>query len=312
MKRYFGIIVAVLGVSAGIVFAMRKWDEKTAISARELDAARIRAEYLERAAWLRNVPEQKAYIDENQNFMGWYFKEVTAHLNKHGGSREFDDYLKELDARAAKNTKDDDGGGKTEEKKAVYAYTKKVFDSLRKQGDYTPWWSATDKGIRFDIVSADTIRMGPDEKIHMPVVVWGLPRDSRTDDKNVTHVKVNASFRFNWKLFDEKQKLIAEIPGEGGPDQRVDWPDRFVKFFPPMVVLGQYDIDKLPAETKTAEIVWSISARSPTGGDINVNFEWKGEVPAAWKLAAGEGWKGAQDSIRPEEEIDPNAGKKKK
>ena len=30
MKRYFGIIVAVLGVSAGIVFAMRKWDAKNA------------------------------------------------------------------------------------------------------------------------------------------------------------------------------------------------------------------------------------------------------------------------------------------
>lgn len=310
MKRYFGIIVAVVGVCAGIVWAMRKWDTKTAESNRELNAARIRAEYLERAAWLRNVPDQKAYIDENQTFMRWYFKEVTEHLNKHGGNREFDDYLKELETRAAKSTKDDDGG-KTEEKKAVYAYTRKVFDSFKK-ADYAPWWTATDKGIRLDIVSADTIRVGVDDKIHMPVVAWGLPRDSRTDDRGVTRVTVNASFRFNWKLFDEKQKLIAEIPGEGGPDSRVDWPDRFVKFFPPMVVIGHYDIDKLPAETKTAEIEWSISARSPTGGDINASFKWQGEVPAAWKLNPGEGWKGAQESVRPEEEIDPNAGKKKK
>jgi len=41
-------------------------------------------------------------------------------------------------------------------------------------------------------------------------------------------------------------------------------------------------------------------------------FQWKGDAPAAWKLGAGETWKGAQESVRPEEEIDPNAGKKKK
>jgi hypothetical protein len=310
MKRYFGIIVAVIGVCAGIVFAMRKWDDKMAENAREVSALKLRAEYLERAAWVRNIPDQKAYIDENHTFLAWYFKEVTAHLNKHGGNRDFDDYLKELEDRANKSKRDDDGG-KTEEKKAVYAYTRKVFDSFKKQDDYTPWWTATDKGIRLDIVSADTIRVGPDDKIHMPVVAWGLPRDTRTDDKGITRVTVNASFRFNWKLYDEKGKLIAEIPGEGGPDSRVDWPDRFVKFFPPGVVIGHYDIDKLPAETKTVEIEWSITARAPTGGDINVAFPWKGEVPAAWKLGAGEGWKGAQESVRPEEEIDPSKKPKK-
>ncbi len=301
MKRYFGIIVAVVGVCAGIVWAMRKWDTKNAETARDLNVARIRGDFLERAAWLRNVPDQKAYTDENQTFLRWYFKEVTEHLNKHGGNRDFDDYLKELETRSAKSNKED---GKAEEKKAVYEYTRKVFDSFKK-ADYAPWWTATDKGIRFDIVSADSVRVGADEKIHMPIVVWGLPREERTDDKGVKRVTVGASFRFNWKLFDEKGKLLGEMPGEGGPDSRVDWPDRYVKFFPPSVVIGHYDIDKLPAEVKTVEIEWSISARAPTGGDINVTFPWKGEVPAAWKLGAGEGWKGAQESVRPEEEINP-------
>lgn len=302
MKQYFGIIVALVGAVAGIVFAMNKWDEKSAESARELNVAKLRGDYLERAAWLRNVPDQKAYVDENQTFMRWYFKEVTEHLNKHGGNREFDDYLKELSAKAAKAK--DDNGGKLEEKKAVYEYTRKIFDSLKK-GDYSPWWTGTSKGIRLDILSADTVQVGVDEKIHMPVVVWGLPREERVDDRNVRRVTVPASFRFNWKLFDEKQKLIAEIPGEGGPDSRVDWPERYVKFFPPMVLLGHYDIDKLPAEAKTVEIVWTISSRTPTGGDLLAEYTWKGDVPAAWKLAAGEGWKGAQESVRPEDEINP-------
>lgn len=305
MKRYFGIIIAVVGVCAGIVFAMRKWDTKTAETARDLNVARIRGDYLERAAWLRNIPDQKAYTDENQTFLRWYFKEVTEHLNKHGGNRDFDDYLKELETRSAKASKED---GKADEKKAVYEYTRKTFDSFKK-ADYAPWWTATDKGIRFDIVTADSVRVGAEDKIHMPIVVWGLPRDERTDDKGIKRVTVNASFRFNWKLFDEKGKLLGEMPGEGGPDSRVDWPDRYVKFFPPSVVIGHYDIDKLPAEVKNVEIEWSITARSPTGGDIAVSYLWKGEVPAAWKLGAGEGWKGAQESVRPEEEINPQ-GKK--
>lgn len=306
MKRYFGIIVAVIGVFAAIIFAMRKWEARTTEDARDLSAMRIRGDYLERAAWLRNVPEQKAYIDENQNLMRWYFKEITEHLNKYGGNRNFDEYLTELDTRAAKRR--DDDGGKMENKKARYEYARAVFDSLKKL-DYAPWWTATSQGVRLDIVSADTARVDGDEKIHMPVIVWGLPREERVDDHGVRRITVPASFKFNWKLFDEKGKLIAEIPGEGGPDSRDDWPDRVIKFFPPQTVIGQYDIDRLPAETKTAEIEWTINSRTPTGGDLNAVFSWKGEVPAAWKMATGEQWKGAQESIRPEEEIDPSKKK---
>lgn len=307
MKRYFGIIVAVIGVLAGIYFAMRKWDAKSAEYASELNIARIRGDYLERAPWLRNVSEQKGYIEENQTFMRWYFKEIAEHFNKHGGNRDFDDYLKELSARVAKFPKDEDM--KLEEKKAVYAYTRKVFDGFKKF-DYAPWWTASDKGIRLDIVEADAIKVGSEQKIHMPVVVWGLPREERVDEKGVKRILVNASFRFTWKLFDEKQKLLAEMTSNGGPDSRVEWPERFVKFFPPMVLIGHYDVDKVPAEAKSAEIEWGISARGATGGDINAVFTWKGEVPAAWKLGVGEAWKGAQDSIRPEEEIDPTKKKK--
>jgi hypothetical protein len=197
---------------------------------------------------------------------------------------------------------------RSEEKKAAYEYTKKVFDLFRAR-TYAPYWTATSEGIRLDVLSADTVRIGPEEKIHLALVVWGLPREERTDERNAKRVASNANFRFTWKLYDEKQKLIGEMPGEGGPEGRIDWPERFVKFFPPLVLLGYYDVDKLPPEAKTAEISFSISARSQTGGDIMAGYTWKLDVPAAWRLGAGETWRGAQESIRPEEEIDP---KKKK
>ncbi len=314
MKRYFGIIVALVMVVVGIVWAMKKFETKTAEADRDKNELRIKVEYLERATFARSNPDDKSYRDEIGNLMTWYFKEVTDHLNKYQGNRNFDDYLVELDTRGKKgSSKFDEGGGggkdKLEEKKAVYEYTRKIFDLLKSK-NYAPYWTASDKGIRFDLLSADTMNVGGEEKIHMPIVVWGLPRDERVDDHNIHRVTSNASFRFNWKLYDEKNKLVAEIPGDGGPDSRVDWPERYVKFFPPMALLGHYDIEKLPNNVKSAEINFTISARAPTGGDVLASYTWKLDVPAAWKLGAGETWKGATDSVRPEDEIDPSKKKK--
>ncbi len=300
MKRYFGIIVAIIFAVVAIVYVKNKWTERDTEAAKAQDLARLRGDYLERIAWLRNVPEQKAYTDELGTFMRWYFKEVTEHLNKFGGNRNFDDYLVELDTRAAKKGAEEDP--RAQDRKAAYEYTRKVFDSF-KSGSYSPFWTATSQGIRFDIVSASAQQVGPEPKIHLPVVVWGLPREERIDDKKTKRVLVNASFKFNWKLYDEKGKLIGEIPGEGGPDSRVDWPERYVKFFPPMVVLGHYDVDKVPQEAKTAEITFTISARSPSGGDVMASYLWKLDVPSEWKLGAGESWKGARPSVPFAEEI---------
>jgi len=306
MKRYFGIIVAIIGIGAGIVWATRRFDRQASEAAREKSELKIKAEYLARVAWLRNVPEEKAYRDEIGTFLGWYFKEVNEHQTRFGGNRAFDDYLQELEERGKKGPAskfEEPVRDRSEEKKAAYEETKKVFDQFRAR-TYSPFWTATSQGIRFDVLSADTVRIGAEEKIHLALVVWGLPRDERVDEHNVKRVSSNAAFHFTWRLFDEKQKLIAEVSGDGGPEGRIDTPERFVRFFPPMVTLGHYDVDKLPQEVKTAEINYTITGRSPTGGDLGATFSWKLEVPAAWKLGTGETWRGAQESIRPQEEID--------
>jgi hypothetical protein len=309
MKRYFGIIVAVIFFVVAIVWASRKWTEKTVESKREQSVMKLKSDYLERVAWLRNVAEEKPYKDEMTNFLQWYFRRVNEHMNEFGGNRKFDDYLDELGDKSAAKKADkkhpDDKPDKSTEKKAAYEYTKKVFDEL-KGGNYAPYWTATDKGIRLDILSAGTEPVAGEQKIHMPIVVWVLPRDERVDDRGVRSVRCGAGFKANWKLFDEKGKLYGEMNVEGGPNSRVDWPERYIKFFPPMVVLGHYDIERMPVEVKNAEITFSINETTPTSGSLNVSFVWKVEVPSEWKLAKGETWKGATDSIRPEEEIDPS------
>lgn len=302
MKRYFGLLLAVVVMVGGIYWAYGKWKVKGVESARDLDRAQIQIDYLDRVGWIRVIPEEKAYKAEVTDFLRAYFKDVNEHLNKYGGNRNFDDYLSELSSRADKPGKNE----RLEEKKGYYDYVRKQFD-LFKGGSYEPFHTSTDKGIRLDIVSLNPTRAGGEDAVRFQIVVWGLPREERTtDERGTKKVVVNASFAIHFKLTDEKGKLIAELDVAGDPASRVDNPERFVKFFPPQVLIGHYDVPLVPAEVKNAEITFTISSRSPTGGDIRSEHVWKLEPPAEWKLRPGEQWKGAQESVRPEDEIDPN------
>lgn len=304
MKRYFGVIVAFVFVLGAIIFSYKKWDEKTKESARDSALAKLKVDYAERVAWIRVVPDQKQYKDEVDTFFRWYFKEVNDHLNKFGGSRNHDEYLKELDERASKPGKNE----KLDEKKEVYEYVKKHFDVF-KANQYAPLWTSTNAGVRLDIVSASLVQSGGEPKVRYQVVVWGLPREERQDERGTKRIVTNGSFSIAWKMFDEKLKLHSEMNAQGDPSSKVDWGDRYIKFFPPGLVIGHYDVDLMPAEVKEVEITFTISGRALTGGPINSTHVWKLEAPAEWKLKTGEAWKGAGESVRPEEEINARVEK---
>ncbi len=317
MKRSFGLIVGIVFFVALIVFGSRRISEKTAEAAKATALGKLKTEYAERVAWVRLNPDEKSYRDEVQNFFGWYFKEVNEFINKHGGNRKFDDYLQELAERQPKAGKGGKGGDddKDKDKRAIYDVVRKQFDEFNSR-NYSPLWTATDHGIRLDVVTASAISSGGEKKIRFQLVVWGLPREERVNDKNVRSVRAMGSFNVNAKLFDAKDKLAGEFSISGDPGEKVEWPERFVPFFPSQIVLGHYDVDLLMAEAVKTEITFTISSRSPSGGEIVANLVWKLDVPAEWKLAAGEKWKGATDSVRPEEEINekvqPAGGKGKK
>ena len=307
MKRYFGVIVAFVFVVGAIVYGVRIWNEQTKENARTTALAKLRVDYVERQAWIRVNPNEKSYKDEVDTFFRWYFKEVNEHLNKFGGNRNFDEYLKELEERAGKAGKND----KLDEKKEVYEYVKKQFDVF-KANQYQPLWTSTSSGIRFDVVSASAVQAGGEQKVRYQVMVWGLPREERSDERGTKRVVTNGSFAIAWKMFDEKMKLHSEMNAQGDPSSKVDWGERYIKFFPPGLVIGHYDVDLMPAEVKAVEITFTISARSLTGGDIKSEHIWKLDAPAEWKLKTGEAWKGAGESVRPEEEINARVEKGKK
>lgn len=305
MKRYIGLLIVVAGVIVGMIYAYRKWDQKTAETQQALNEARILREYADRVAWIRVNPDEKAYKDEVGTFFRWYFKEVNEHLNKFGGNRKFDDYLAELDERAKKKKGEDDN---YEVKKAAYDYARKFFDDF-KDGKYEPMWSSTDHGIRWDIVRTEPLA----DKTRFVFVTWGVPGEDRQmdDERRTRKWVVSVSFKSTWKMWDEKGKLYGEMPAEG-VDMKVDDPQRRIKWFPRQIIVGHFDVPKIPADVKNIEVTFEQKTRSLTGGDINASHLWKLDLPAEWKLPPGVKWEGAQDSVRPEEEINARAEAEKK
>jgi hypothetical protein len=129
----------------------------------------------------------------------------------------------------------------------------------------------------------------------------------REDNNRMKRMITSSSFNANWKLFDAKGKLHGELDINGDPANKIDWPERFIPEFPPQVVIGAYELDLLPADVARVEAEFTVTSRSPSGGEAKGTFVWKLDVPSDWKLKPGEVWKDATTEERPIEEIDPAA-----
>ncbi len=307
MNRYLGVFVALIAFAAAVVIGSTRYKAKSLETERELNVARIQKAYLERVGWIRSNPDEKSYKDEVNGLFRWYSRELNEHLDRFRGNRKFDDYLTELSKRS-------DAPKAMAERRAHYEYTKKVFDDFR-SGNYSPLWSATEKGMRLDVSSATVVNDAGKPQVRQAIVLWGAQRELRdesTTAKGITAVLkkrmvTSASFNVTWKLFDQKNKLIGEVNALGDPMMKVEYPELYIPEFPPQMVLGYYPMDLVPAEVAKMEIDFSIASRSPTGGDVLANFVWKLDPPESWKLRPGEKWENAEESVRPLQDIDPAA-----
>lgn len=301
MKRYFGIIVIIGGILIAAVMTYRTSSARALEAQREADFTRLQKDYLERVGWIRTNPDPASYGQEINSFFKTYFEQVSSHQNRYRLSKEFDAYLDELESRGGKDER-------AQDKKAFYDYTRKVFDQMR-EGRYKPVWSATDKGMRLDVLSSDVVMVMNKPQVRLQLVLWGAQREERLDGK-MKKMVTSASFKTQWKLTDERGKLIGEMNGDD-PSMKVDFPERFIAEFPPQMVLGHYDMDLVPSEVKKMEITFNVSSRSASGGDATATYLWKLDVPQDWRLGAGQTWEGAEVSERAEEEIDPSKAQKK-
>lgn len=296
--RYFGVLVVVAGVFVASALFYRRLSAQTLEAQNEADMARIQKDYLERVGWIRSDPDEKSYREEVRPFFKAYFEDVDAHLDKFKGNKEFDNYIQEVE-RKSEGGKDD----KIADRKATYEYTRKVFDAFRK-GRYEPVWTATDKGMRLDVISSDVVMVKGQPQVRFELALWGAQRAMKEDGK-VKKMVTSATFEAAWKLTDARGKLIGEMHG-GDPASKIDFPERYIAEFPPQMVLGHYDMDLVPNEVSVMEISFKVSSRAASGGTAAASYLWKvDKVPSEWKLGAGVKWEGATEEQRPEEEIDP-------
>lgn len=297
--RYFGVIVAVAGILAASVMSHRRSSAQVREAEREADIARLQKDYLERVGWMRTNPDEKAYREEVGPFFKAYFEQVDAHLTRYQGNKEFDSYIAEIERRA-EGGKDD----KIAERKAAYEYTRKVFDAFRK-GRYNPVWTATDKGMRLDVISSDVVMVRGQPQVRFQLALWGAQRELKEDGK-LKKMVTSAAFETTWKLTDARGKLIGEMRG-GDPSGKIDFPERYIAEFPPQMVLGHYDMDLVPNEVAKMEIAFKVRSRASSGGTAESTYLWKLDaLPSDWKLGAGMKWEGATEEERAEEEIDPS------
>ena len=310
MNRYLGVFLALIAFTAAVVTGTSRYKASVLEADRELSLARIQKDYLERVGWIRSNPDEKAYKEEVNGFLRWYFRDINEHLSRFHGNRKFDDYLNDLSKRV-ENPKE------YALRKAHYDYTKKFFDELR-SGTYSPVFSATDKGMRLDVASVSVSAGQGKPEVTLGIALWGAQRelwDEGTSANGITAVvrkKMTTSAAFNviWKLFDDKGKFVGEMTATGDPAMKVDYPEKYIREFPPQMVLGYYSMDLIPAEVAKIDIVFQVVSRSPSGGEAAAQFTWKMDAPAQWKLNPGEKWENAEESIRPAEDVDPGAGTK--
>jgi len=295
VNRYFGLIVLVVGAIAAVAMLQRSANARILEAQREADLVRIQKDYLERVGWIRTNPDEEAYRQELAPFFKKYFEEISAHQDRFGLSKDFDAYLVELEER---------GGERKEDRKAFYEYTRKLFERMR-EGRYRPVWTASDKGMRLDVVSSDVEMVLGTPKVRLQLVLWGAQRELR-DDGNLKKMVTSASFETMWKLTEARGKLFGEMSG-GDPSMKVDFPERFIAEFPPQMVLGHYDLDLVPSAVKKMETTFKVSSRAASGGSVDVTFVWKLDVPDEWRLREGQTWEGATVSERSEDEINSAA-----
>lgn len=294
MQRMVGPIIAVVGAVAIGGFLVNKHSTRADAAEKELAWTKIQRDYLEKVGWIRAIPDENQYRTEAPAFFANYFKNVDAHLERFGGNTDFDDYVKEREARGVKDL---------DKHKEHWEFVKKQFDLMR-GGRYAPVFTATDKGMRLDVVSADVEMVNGEPMIRFVMALSGAQRELREEGRGLKKMATSARFAATMEpAADEagrKPRVSrAEPPWsqriEGDPGKKIDHPERFIPEFPPQFVLGHYDLPRIPSYANRIQVTFNVGSTSSTGGSAEATYVWKLDAPTDWKLRPGEAFEGATE-----------------
>jgi hypothetical protein len=308
-------LIAVLVVAAGgSYYAFSTYHTLKREDEHKLDLQRIEKEFLERANWVNVVPSPEKYREERAGIDKWYFGALADHYNHFPQFKNYYRVQDELSGKAPaasgkkgkKPAKTDDG----DVRKEYFELTKATFDAM-KDGHYAPAFTGTANSLRLDLLKLAK-RTDGQKGFRVDLVLWGAQRqlDKQTQAAGNTISRMNTAASFsglNFRFFDEKGKVAAEMPVTGDPEIKVDYPERWIAEFPPQAVVGYYTLPPLPANATKMELTMSVTSRSSSGSEIPASFKWEIPVEADWKLAPGETWEGATTEERSKDYIEGKA-----
>lgn len=262
--------------------------------ARNADLERIRREYLERTPVALCMSDPGRYEEERRALFKWYVNALTDHGNKFPGSFEPKRFEKELAKK---------GPSEKPLYEKRYSLLRDFWDMMA-AGKYMPVFTAFDQGIRFDIYRLETGTLDGEPSVKLHFALYGIQRqwteDQQSGGGRVFKMRVNSRFeQFNVDGRDASGKPKVSMSLGSGEPFNVNHPERFIEEFPPSMVVGYYEIPRIPDVAASVEMTFSIGTRSVVSGqETQGSFVWKmDEMPAELKLPSGQEWKNAEKRI---------------
>lgn len=284
------IAAIVIVVAAGISYTMFSTAKKDAGRHQEFD--QVRREYLERAPLALTMADPGRYEEERRALFKWYLNALTNHYNKYPDDKDYFRFEKEL--KSKKNTD-------------TAAYEKrygliKSFWEMMSAGKYIPVFTAFDQGIRFDVYRLETTTLDGEPSVRLHFALYGIQRqwsEDQTGGNRVLRMRVNTRFEeFKVEGRDETGKPKLEMSLGSGEPFNINYPERFIEEFPPAMLLGYYEIPRIP-KVASVEMTFQIGTRSVVSGqEVQGNFVWKmNDMPSELALPGGQEWKNAEKRI---------------
>lgn len=284
------IAVILLAVVGGVSYSQLTNAKKE--GARQQDFDQIRREYLERSSLALTMVDSGRYEEERRALFKWYFNALTSHYNKYPENLDYARFEKELKGKRAADAA-------PYEKRYQLV---KTFWEMSAAGKYIPVFTAFDQGIRFDIYRLETTTLDGEPSVKLHFALYGIQRQWTEDQANgnrVLRMRVNTRFEeFKVDGRDEAGKPRLEMSLGSGEPFNVNHPERFIEEFPPAMIIGYYEIPRIP-QVASLEMTFQIGTRSVVSGqEVQGNFVWKmEEMPSELRLPVGQEWKNAEKRI---------------
>lgn len=284
---------------AGAYFALDAHDKQVTDLAYDLELAGLRAQYVERAGWVRSIESTERWRDEFISLNRWYDAQWTALHNRFPGRGTPESVLARIEREAEAGARD------TALKKEFYEHTL-AFHKALSSGRYAPIAHHVSNGVRVDLLDMKKETHDGQRALRLDLVIWGAPRQtiaSKVQGEAMQKMVLDFALdALSLEFIDEKDKLIGGGDTRG-PEILVDYPERWVPGFLPQAAIATWWIEPIPQATKNMLLRIDGGIRSGAGGTMPVNLEWRLPARESWKLGDGQAFEG-DERVMPEEAMD--------